>query len=186
MSDKIYIILNIILVILEIVAIFKSLPEISWQAFAFYTVLSNIMAMISSVVLLITGFGGAAVLLRYLASCMMTMTFIVTICILIPLGGDPKVLLFSGGRLYHHLICPVLCVCSYIFFEEHSRMWAVPVLFTFVYGMTMLCLNHKKVVDGPYPFFRVHQQSSGRTVIWMCALICLIAVISFAILWAAA
>ena len=185
MTDKIYIILNIILVILEVIAAYKRKPDISWQALAFYTVLSNIMAMISSLVLLITGFNGVSVLLRYLACCMMAMTFFVTTCILVPLGGDPNMLLFSGSGLYQHLLCPVLCVCSYIFFEHHSRLWAVPVVLTFAYGMLMLYLNHKNVVDGPYPFFRVHQQTAGKTVLWMTALLCLIAAVSLLMLLAA-
>ena len=74
---------------------------------------------------------------------------------------------------------------SYVFFEPHSGLWAVPVIVTFAYGMLMLWLNHKGIVDGPYPFFRVRTQKASSTVIWMAALICLITVISLAVMWAA-
>ena len=32
-------------------------------------------------------------MLRYLNTCMLVMTFLVTTCVLIPMGGDPKKLL---------------------------------------------------------------------------------------------
>ena len=177
------IILNIIIIVLEVIAFVKGFPERGWSAIVFYTVISNLLAALSSIAILVFGISGFSVTFRYLATCMMTMTFIVTTCILIPLGGDPKMLLLSGTGPYHHVLCPVLCIFSYLAFEPHSKLWAVPVIVTFAYGMIMLYLNHKKIADGPYPFFRVHNQSARSTVIWMAALICLITVISLAIMF---
>ena len=172
------IILNILILVFEVYAIIISKPEQRHQMLAYYTVLSNLATMISSVLLLIFGPRSFPVLLRYLSTCMMTMTFIVTVCVLVPMGGGLKKLLFSGTGLFHHLICPILCLVSYVFFETHSRMWAVPVILTFVYGMIMLWLNHTGKVDGPYPFFRVGRQSVRATVLWMAVLTCAITAIS--------
>ena len=179
------IVLNIIIIILEVIAFIKGFPERGWSAVIFYTVLSNLAAALSSVVLLIFGPGSFTAAFRYLASCIMAMTFLVTTCILIPLGGSPKMLLLSGTGPYHHILCPVLCVVSYLAFETHSRLWAVPVIFTFAYGMIMLYLNHKKVVDGPYPFFKVNEQGARKTIVWMAGLICLITAISLAVMFIA-
>lgn len=176
------IILNAVIIILEITALLKRFRDISLETFAYYTVISNLLTLISCAAAIVCG--GAPVL-RYLATCMMVMTFAVTVCVLIPVGGRAKELLFTGTGLYHHLICPVLCFISYVFFEPHCRTWMLPVAVTFIYGMIMLWLNHKGKVDGPYPFFKVREQKRSSTVIWMAALICLIAVISLAVRWAA-
>ena len=61
----------------------------------------------------------------------------------------------------------------------------LPVTVTLIYGLTMLYLNAKERVDGPYPFFRVRTQKTSSTVMWMAALTCLIAVISLAVRWIA-
>ena len=188
--STIAIVLNVILVILEIVDLAKSFPERRWMTFAFYTSISNMMTFLSSLVLLIaclTGTmfdasghaAGLPVILRYLATCMMLMTFITTAFVLVPLGGNAKKLLFTEGLL-HHLVCPILCFVSYVFFEPHARAgaWLVPVIVTFCYGMLMFWLNYKRKVDGPYPFFRVHRQGKGGTIMWMCILTAIILVMS--------
>lgn len=54
----------------------------------------------------------------------------------------------------------------------------LPVVLTFLYGMIMLYLNGKEIVDGPYPFFRVRSQSAAKTVLWMAVLTAVIAGIS--------
>ncbi len=176
------VILCIVIILLEITSLLIRIKDLNWGVLAYYTVLSNMLTLISCALALAAG---GAPLLRYLSTCMMTMTFLVTTCVLIPLGGQPKELLFSGTGLYHHLLCPILNFVSYVFFEPHSGLWAVPVIVTFAYGMLMLWLNHKGIVDGPYPFFRVRTQKASSTVIWMAALICLITVISLAVMWAA-
>ena len=118
---------------------------------------------------------------RYISSCMLLMTFIVTTCVLVPMGGDAKQLLFSGNGLYHHLLVPILSIASYLLIEQHVKSpsaIAVPTVITFIYGAVMLWLNYRGLFDGPYPFFRVKQQSAGSTVLWMAVLIAAIALMS--------
>ena len=105
-------------------------------------------------------------------------------CVLIPMGGDAKILLWSGNGLYHHVLCPVISTASYIIIEKHAGgdwIW-LPVALTFIYGMVMLYLNGIRKVDGPYPFFRVHDQSVSATVLWMCVLLAVMAGFS-ALVW---
>ena len=118
---------------------------------------------------------------------MLVMTFFVTACVLIPMGGDPKKLLWSGSGLFHHVLCPLLSTVSYIFFENHAGLiwlWLPPAV-TLIYGLTLLYLNGKEIVDGPYPFFRVRHQSALATVLWMTALMAAVSGIS-ALVWAIA
>jgi hypothetical protein len=78
----------------------------------------------------------------------------------------------------------VISTLSYILTEKHAGSgWILlPVILTFVYGMIMLWLNGIRRVDGPYPFFRVHNQSAAATVLWMCALMAGMAALS-ALIW---
>ena len=174
----------LMIVILEARGLSLSIGDRRWKVFAYYTQLSNIMTAISAVVVLIFGEMPVATLLRFLSSCMLSMTFIVTTCILIPMGGDPRLLLFSGNGLYHHLIIPLVSVGSYLLVERHVHSVGavlLPTVLTVLYGMIMLYLNYRDIFDGPYPFFRVKNQSAGATCAWMAALTCVIGLISLAI-----
>ena len=94
-------------------------------------------------------------------------------------------MMLTNSGLYHHLLCPILSTASYVLWEAHSTVWFVPVILTFIYGMIMLYLNGKGKVDGPYPFFRVRQQSALATVLWMAALTGVITLIALAVMWIA-
>ena len=150
-----------------------------WAVFAFYTQISNLVALLSSVAFLI--FGAPASWFRYLGACMLAMTFAVTLFVLVPMGGGFEKLMLSGVGLFHHTLCPLISIGSYVLFEPHAHPWAIPVVVTMTYGFTMLGLNAKGKYDGPYPFFRVNHQSKLATVLWTVALIVLISAISLAI-----
>ena len=169
---------NILIIILELLGFRVSVGERRWKIFAYYTQLSNLITLASSIVYAVTG---GASWLRYTSACMLTMTFIVTLFILVPFGGRFRRLMLSGNGLYHHTLCPVLSVLSYVMWEGHSSAWAVPVVITFVYGITMLYMNYREYFDGPYPFFRVNHQSRTATVLWTAALTVMISVIAFTV-----
>ncbi len=166
---------NITIIICEILGFSRSWKERSFKVFQFYTQLSNLAALAASIVFLLTRAGGVSVCFRYLATCMLVMTFLVTACILVPGGGGLKKLMFSGNGLYHHLIIPILSLVSYICWEPHTDIWLLPSLTTLGYGIIMLVLNGTGKVDGPYPFFRVRDQSAAATVLWMILLFGIIA-----------
>ena len=175
------IIANISIIVLEFIGLSKSISGRGWKIFAFYTQISNIITLISSIVFLVIG--GAPV--RYLSTCMLVMTFLITLCVLVPMGGGFRSLMLSENGLYHHTLCPIISVMSYILLEPHGGSILLPMIVTTVYGLILLLLNGLRLFDGPYPFFRVHNQSKVATVIWTAALICLIGVISAVIKFAA-
>ena len=178
-------ILCIIVLLLEARGLSLSISDRKWKILVFYTQLSNLAATVSALLLVLFGQPMWVTVLRYLSTCMLVMTFFVTTCVLIPMGGDPKKLLWSGNGLYHHVLCPLISTVSYVFAEQHSGMIWLPVIVTFIYGMIMLYLNGTRRVDGPYPFFRVHNQSVAATVLWMAALIAAMTGISAGV-WAIA
>lgn len=172
--------LCLIILLMELRGLALSITSRKWMILIFYTQLSNLAAAASAALLLVVGPESWVTVLRYLSTCMLVMTFLVTVCVLVPMGGDPKKLLWSGSGLYHHVLCPILCTVSYVIFEQHaalSWLWLPPAV-TLVYGLVMLYLNAREKVDGPYPFFRVRHQSARATVLWMAALMVVVTGIS--------
>lgn len=177
-------ILNLLVLALEARGLSLSIADRRWMILIFYTQLSNLLATASSLLLVILGQPAWVTVLRYLSTCMLVMTAAVTVCVLIPMGGDPKKLLWSGNGLYHHVLCPALSTISYVFAEAHAPAAAIvlPIAVTLAYGLTMLWLNARRVVDGPYPFFRVYEQSHLATVLWVLVLLAVVTVISAGVL----
>jgi len=173
--------INIVVIILEIIGLRISISERKWKIFAYYTQISNIITLVSSVFFVVSQSSVVTITLRYLSSCMLTMTFLITLFVLVPMGGGFRKLMLSGNGLYHHTLCPMLSVTSYIIWEQHSSLWILPTVLTFIYGIVMLIMNGKGLFDGPYPFFRVRNQSKLATVIWILVLIGIIAAISIGI-----
>ena len=174
---KITILLNILVVFLELAGLKISITDRKWHIFAFYTQISNILACLSSLAFVLNSEAGWVTVFRFTSSCMLTMTFLVTAFVLVPMGGGLNRLMFSGNGLYHHTLCPAISVLCYIFLEPHIRsaVWiALPAAITLVYGLIMLAMNAKRKFDGPYPFFKVYQQTKTATVLWMVALMAVV------------
>ena len=174
-------ILNLIVIILELIAFSKIRRRGGLKrGVVYYTQISNYFTLASSVLLVIFGQKAFVEVLRFLSVSMLAMTFFVTVCILVPVTGEIKELLFSGSCLFHHLLIPALSLISYLFAEDRAPVqWMLlPVAVTLIYGFTMLYLNARGKVDGPYPFFRVNRMGKGQTALWMAALAAAVSILS--------
>lgn len=176
---------NCIVVILEITGLYISISARHLGVFAYYTQLSNMVTLVSSLLFLLAGDGPFVSTVRYLSTCMLTMTFLITLFVLVPMGAGFRKMMLSGNGLYHHTLCPLISVTSYILWEQHGTVLAVPVVLTFIYGVIMLVLNGMRKYDGPYPFFRVHDQSKAATVLWIAVLTGTITAVSLLIAYTA-
>ncbi len=166
-------VLNLIIVILEILGFSISIKRRGIKGnFIFYTQISNFITLIASLLLVIFGQKSAIEVLRYVSVSMLIMTFFVTACILVPMSGKLKELLFSGSGLFHHLLVPIVSTLSYVLVEKRADFFWVwlPGVITLIYGIIMLYLNYTDRVKGPYPFFLIKQNGVKATVIWMFAL----------------
>ena len=172
---------------MEARGLYISISRRKWGIFIYYTQISNIVATIATVLLLVFGGVPAVTVIRYLGAVMLLMTAGVTVFVLIPLGGDPKSLLLKGNGIYHHTLCPILYLILYIFTESHPGPTAatLPIVVTMIYGFIMLYLNYIGKVDGPYPFFRVRNQSVKATVIWFLVLLAVICILSYGLIYIA-
>lgn len=174
-------VLCVVVLLLEMLGFYFCRSGRKWEMFIYYTQLSNLIAAVSAFLLIVFGELTWITALRYMSTCMLVMTFLVTIFVLIPMGGSPKDLLWSGSGLFHHILCPTISTFSYVVYEQHSKMIWMPVMVTLVYGLIMLYLNGIRKIDGPYPFFRIRNQSVLATVIWMVVLLVVMGAISLGI-----
>lgn len=170
---------NVLMVLLVLAGFWRAIPESGWLMVVYYTHLSNAVALVSGV-LLVVALAREAVVpgwvrsLRYVATCMLVLTFLVSLFVLVPLGSSFVGMFFQGSGLFHHLLCPTVSLISYLVLEDKTtlrRPWVLMVAVTLSYGLTFLLLNTWNVYLGPYPFLEVHNQSWVETVVWFLVLV---------------
>lgn len=180
------ILVNFVIFCLEIVGLFLSARSYGWGLFQYYTQLSNMFALLVSGGFVAYGICAVVFkknviplwlkLLRFMATCCLSLTMIVVFAVLIPMIGEGgfRLMVMVDSTPYHHLVCPLLSLISFIFFEikpelklKHTLIALIP---TIVYGLVMFLLNLLKVIVGPYPFLLVYNQPWFVTIIWAIAL----------------
>lgn len=174
------IIFNIIIVVLELYAFVECLKISGIECFEYYTQDSNLLLMISSILYLFYILRGkrlphSVTILKYSATTAVMVTFIVVLTILAPTMGGYKVMMLDGTMKFHHLICPILAIITFLFFEPHQLDGITDALkamiFTFIYSVIVIFLNVIGVMYGPYPFLKVYEQSVLESVMWVCLMI---------------
>ena len=147
-----------------------------WHQFIYYTQWSNLLLLIAAVIHL-------ACILRkrmpviaekclYYATCMTTVTFLVTVCILIPWYGHPEYFLLQSNCLFQHLLCPVLAVAGLPFLRPMGkRDCLAAVVPTVIYGVVFYTLDIIGALTAPYPFMQVREQPWYMSVIWFLVLL---------------
>lgn len=182
MFEQLAIYLNIVIIALELCGFYLSFKAVKWEIIIYYTELSNFIALIAAILFLCNA--QSAPLWRYCATCMLVMTFLITLFILVPiLENGMKILMLSGNGLYHHLLVPIISLFSYLFLEIHDQRWLVPVIISLIYGLLMYYLNYIGKMDGPYPFFKVRKQGIKKSVIWIFILLAIISSISLGVMF---
>ena len=141
-------ILNLILILLELIALVKVRKRGPIRkTLVYYTQISNLVALCTSLLLVIFGQRPVVEVGRFLATVMLCMTFFVTAFILAPMSRKVKDLFFRGSSFYQHLLIPILSLLSYLFAENKSPFgWIMlPIAVTLLYGLCMLYLNVTKL-----------------------------------------
>ena len=170
---NINIIINLLIVILEIIGFVLVFKELGITSLEYYTEDSNLLLLLSSIIILIHISKNKELPLwfksfRYIAIVSTTLTLIIVLTVLswtTDLGL--YYLLFHESMLYHHTLCPVLAILSFVFVERYDNLHTIHGLyFTVVYGIIMIILNALKIVEGPYPFLLVQNQPIIHSIIW--------------------
>ncbi len=168
-KKKIALIINIIIFILEMFVFIKSIFIDKDLSLAYYTNDSNIIALISSLLFIIFYKKDFELVkdIRFVATSCLTVTFLVVIFILCPMYNfNYKLFMFTDNFLILHTIVPILSIISYIAFEERSSKNYLCLIFTIVYGVILIGLNILTLIEGPYPFLMVRNQSPLMTLLW--------------------
>ena len=180
------IIFNILIIIMEIISAVMGFllrwNEYRFRAFLFYTQDSNLFALIACSVMVFSQLrclGKNQAIpsknvqrAKYMATCALSLTFLVVLFVLIPLAGLDSFSdkLFSDTKLYHHFLCPVLTVISFLCFEDYHDLTAKDASYAMIptacYAVIMIVLNILHIVDGPYPYLRVYNQPVYMSVFW--------------------
>ena len=168
------------------------------NTFKYYTTISNVFAGISCFLLAlyqIINYKTSKeipyfiIIFKYISTCMLSVTFLVVLFVLVPASGDVNEmirLLFSPKLLFHHTLCPILCIISFVLFENEYKIKKKYILYslipTFLYAIIFIFLNAFNIVNGPYFFLKVNNQPIYMSIIWFFAIMSLAAGIS-SLLW---
>ncbi len=181
MKKKISIILNILIIIIELIALKISYAYDNRIMIEYYTIDSNILALLSSIIYLIYVFSkskksNVTRILKYISTICLLITFLVVIFVLLPMFNfNFKMLLISGAMFPHHVLCPILSFITFVWFDDlgkfNKKDYYYPVIATLIYAFVLIILNLLTIVDGPYPFLRVYDQSILSSIIWFTLII---------------
>lgn len=191
MKYKIILVINIAIIIFEIIGIIVRLQVKGALGIEYYTMDSNLLALAASSAYIFYTLRGKPQpkwlnILKYVSTTMLAVTFLVVIFVLSPmLENGLYILLLTDQMLYNHLICPILAIASFLLLEKHNLknkdiLW--PIGTTLLYAVILIILNLCRVIDGPYPFLQVYNQSIFATLGWAILILGGTGLISFATL----
>lgn len=185
---------NLILVILEVIAFIHDIYAFQFGLFEWYTVDSNVLQMVISglVVFYIIKekpLPRFLTVAHFISAVGLTVTFLIAAFVLAPEGGIAYYFLNDVAPI-NHFIGPLLSVISLVFLEKTEKLpiqiiiW--PAAASLFYGVIALVLNALWIMDGPYFFLKVYEQSAGVIVTWfvIIAILCLgLALLYYKLKW---
>ena len=170
-------VVNILIIIMELFAFLVCYKESGFACFEYYTQDSNLFLMFTSLLYVISllisdkKIPHFISLLKYAATTSVVITFLTVVTILAPVMGGYKAMLLDGTMLIHHLICPIFAFVTFVFFEKHNlnglKDALISMIFTCLYGIISVTLNILKIMDGPYPFLKVYDQTILMSIFWL-------------------
>ena len=168
--------LDIAVVVGELVGLVLASFENGWGQFVFYTQLSNYFLLAATMAHLYfllkkEPVPKAVNRLKYIATCTTTLTFVVVVAVLLPMYRRPYITFLNGANHFQHTLCPILGFATLPFMDpvekRDSRLALIP---TGIYMLVMIPLNYFRVLEGPYPFLKVHNQPWYMSILWFLAI----------------
>ncbi len=163
----------------------------------YYTILSNLLGAVAALLVVMYRLIGRrkhlgrlpywVVLLKYLATVCLTLTFLVVVFFLAPQFGEGgyRLMLFSPEMFFHHLACPLLALGSMIALDTDARLPKKSLLFalipTAMYALVLILLNIFRVKEGPYFFLMVHRQPVWMSFLWIIIIFFMVFLIAFVV-----
>lgn len=166
---------NILVILFEL---FGFIPTIMANAmdYTFYTLDSNLLALFAAIIYLLYLIRNKKIpkwvsILKYTSVLSLMVTFLVVLFILCPMFNFAYLaLLFNSTNMYFHTLCPILAFISFVTVEKHEingfKDNFRAIYFTIIYAIILVALNTLNIVDGPYPFLKVYDQSIFMSILW--------------------
>lgn len=178
--QKISLVLNLLIIFLEMIGFVFAFSNHGWSALIYYTELSNILLFVAAmfcVCYTVWDLQGQKIkmpryvpLLKYAATLSVAITFIVVITVL---SWATKyslwTLLTQQSMLFHHTLCPILAILSFLFFEKYRFKKSdalIAMSFTLLYAVVAIFFNLIGELVGPYPFLMVYAQPWWASLLW--------------------
>lgn len=174
---------NVLIIITGIIGVILQLQSRPFlHHLKYYTMDSNLLLIFSAVVYvcgaMVHQFRGKEIpgwirMMRFMATASVALTFVVVLTVLMPAepAGKRLHMLFGGGLLYQHTLCPLLSIISFIFFETDydykKKTIFIAFIPTFIYAIALITLNAARVVTGPYFFLKIYEQTAFMTGVWI-------------------
>ena len=172
--------LNLLIIFLEMIGFVFAFSNHGWSALIYYTELSNILLFAAAmfyVCYTVWDLQGQKIkmpryvpLLKYAATLSVAITFIVVITVL---SWATKyslwTLLTQQSMLFHHTLCPILAIVSFLFFEKYHFKKSdalIAMSFTLLYAVVTIFFNLIGELVGPYPFLMVYAQPWWASLLW--------------------
>lgn len=168
---------NLVIVLLEIIGFVRAFKALGIGVMRFYTQDSNLLLLGASLGYLAWNMMHPdrevprwLRILKLTGTIGVMITFVIVITVLSwTTNMGLWTLLTSGSMLYHHTLCPLLGLSTFLFlepyrFRESDAVWGMS--FTFLYAAVTVPLNILRIMDGPYPFLRVYQQPVWASFLW--------------------
>ena len=191
-KKNISLLMNILIVFLEIVGFIITIKNNHKISFEYYTEDSNLVALFSSLFFSYFLIRKKEIprfvqLFKYMTTICLTITFLVVIFILIPMYRfNFNFFLFQGSLLYHHLLCPILAMLSFLLFDNLNNISKkdikVGLSITLIYSFIIIVCNLIGAVEGPYPFLMIKKQSILESMIWFILLTTIDLIIAYSLL----
>ena len=187
-------VVNLILVIIEIIALIHDIYAFGSKLFEWYTIDSNVLQLVISGLIIYyllrkKAIPGYVTILHFISAVGLTVTFLIAAFVLAPEGGVRYYFIENVAPI-NHLIAPALSVISLLFLEKTEKSnWKIvlyPAAATLAYGLICLVLNAMSILDGPYFFLQVGKQPAGTIVLWfvIIGILCLgLSVLYYKIKW---
>ncbi len=177
---KLFLTLNCLIVILEIIANAICFAEIGWMMLIYYTELSNLFLLVAAIVNTVAcvrsleskkrKIPDGAFRLFHAATSATTVTFLVVVFVLSWMVGDIVYVLTAGSMLFTHTLCPLLAIATHCIFAPKcftKKTARRAIAFTAVYAAVVIPLNIFRVLYGPYPFLYVYEQPIWASFLWI-------------------
>lgn len=181
MNRRSSIIINTLIIIFELIGFFVTYKNNNSILIEFYTEESNLLLMFTSLIFIYYLIRKKRCpkwlsILKYISTTCVTITLLVVIFVLIPMSHfDFISLLFKNTMLYHHTICPLLGIITFLFFDDLGKFDNNDVKYgislTIVYAIVMIILNIIGKIEGPYPFLMVMKQSIIESIVWIVVIL---------------